>query len=66
MKAIYNSPTIEYVSYDVLQLMAGSLGSEGPNNFDPTTAPETDATSGNLSRRRNVWDDEDLDVDQDF
>ena len=66
MKAIYNSPTIEYASYDVLQLMAGSLGSDGPNNFDPTTVPETDATSGNLSRRRNVWDEEDFENEVEF
>ena len=29
-----------------------------PNNLDLENIAETDATEGNLSRRRTVWDDE--------
>ena len=67
MKAMYNSPKTDYVSFDMLQLMAGSLGSDGPNDFNLTDAPETTENSGNLSRRRTVWDDEDIDaMDEEF
>lgn len=57
MKAIYQKPSTEFMSTMMSQLMVASPVEKG---FDPNSddVPTTDATSGNLSRRK-VWDDED-------
>lgn len=59
MKATYQKPTTDIVLIGMQGIICGSLGNgDNPNPFDTTDAPITDETSGNLSRRRNVWDDE--------
>ena len=66
MKAIYQKPSTEEVFVSVSQLMSAS---QTPQNveegFDPTDTPTTEETSGNLSRRRTVWEDEEED-EEDF
>ncbi|MBO7140763.1 MAG: hypothetical protein J6W19_09370 [Prevotella sp.] len=63
MKATYQKPATEIVVLStgthLMDISNGKLGNgETPKGFDPTQAMnETDATSGNLSRR-SVWDDE--------
>ena len=51
MKKIYQIPTISVINIQTTQILAGS-----DLNYKETT---TDATSGNLSRRRGYWDDDD-------
>ena len=51
----YIIPATQVVNITVGTIIAGSPVEKG---FDPTDTETTDATSGNLSRRRNVWDDE--------
>lgn len=65
MKAIYQKPTTEQVLINTdVQLMqasktGGLLGDgEDPNKLNLDTAGETEETSGNLSRRRDLWEDE--------
>ena len=58
MKAIYQKPSTEFMSTTMSQLMAASLPEKVEDGFNPNDTPTTDATSGNLSRRK-VWDDED-------
>ena len=61
MKKTYQNPAIEYLFVSPEEMIAtsnGILGTDGPGTIDlsqPTN--ETDATSGNLSRK--VWSDED-------
>ena len=63
MKATYQKPATDTMSISVAQIMTGSNNYGTPEaGQDLGTAQETDATSGNLSRRRNtVWDDEEED-----
>ena len=51
MKKIYQIPTISVIKIQTTQILAGS-----DLNYKDNT---TEATSGNLSRRRSFWDDED-------
>lgn len=58
MKAIYQKPETEMIVVAAQQLMAGSLGNP-EDGFNIDGAPETTSeTSGNLSRRHSIWDDE--------
>ena len=58
MKAIYQKPETDMILVATQQLMAGSMGPvEDDTNLND--APVTTATSGNLSRGRSIWDDED-------
>lgn len=68
MKAIYQNPKTDIVTISVEQLMtAGSNNYGNPElGQDLETVGETDATSGNLSRRRSVWDDEEVEDDMNF
>ena len=63
MKMIYMTPTTSFVDTEVEAIMATSIQQRGDGNLeqDLGNAGTTDATSGNLSRRRSQWDDEDLD-----
>lgn len=55
MKKIYKTPTTNVVKVELTHMIAIS------------TLGNTDATSGNLSRRgRSVWDDEEEDDDDDY
>ena len=70
MKAIYQKPTTEQVLINTdVQLMqasktGGLLGDgEDPNKLDLGNAGETGETSGNLSRGRSVWDEEEEEED---
>ena len=63
MKKTYQNPTTDIVIISVVQMIAASDGGllgndDKPNNLDLENIAETDATEGNLSRRRTVWDDE--------
>ncbi len=58
MKARYQKPNIEMFSFTVTEMIAASLPEKVEEGFNPNDAPETIATSGNLSRRDNVWEDE--------
>ncbi len=62
MKAIYQNPTTEIITITVAQMIAISqFGDLVENGEDLGDAPTTDQTSGNLSRRRTVWDEEEED-----
>lgn len=60
MKKTYQTPNTVAVRIDVQPMLAGSLGDgDNPRNFTPDSgAPTTTTESGNLSRRRSLWDDE--------
>jgi len=63
MKATYQKPVTDIItlsSHANILTGSGSLLGDGekPNDLDLDNAATTDATSGNLSRRKSVWDDE--------
>lgn len=56
MKKIYQKPETNLIVITPVQMIAGSNPEDG---FKKDTANETDATEGNLSRRRrDIWEDE--------
>ena len=62
MKATYQKPAIELLSaYSLEHLLEGSGGllgdGDNPKDLDLGNTSTTDATGGNLSRRRSVWSD---------
>ena len=64
MKATYQHPTTDIVSVSTEQMIASSNNyGEPEKGQDLSNAEETNATSGNLSRRRSVWDEEGEDED---
>ena len=63
MKKIYQNPNTDIITISIAQMIAASNGAllgDDPTSepIDLSAAGETNATSGNLSRR-SVWDDED-------
>ena len=62
MKAIYQKPKTETTVVAVSLLKEFSKKPE--EGFIPNEAPSTEETSGNLSRRRTVWDDEEDEFDE--
>lgn len=65
MKTTYQKPTTEQVLINTdLQLMqasktGGLLGDgDNPNDLDLGNAGDTEQSSGNLSRRHDLWEDE--------
>ena len=58
MKAKYQIPTIEWLNADSESAFAASLPQKVEDGQNLSTAPETNETSGNLSRI-NIWGDED-------
>ena len=59
MKAIYQKPVTETVRVALSPLMTASRTPEKvEDGIDGNDTPTTEETSGNLSRRRTVWDDE--------
>lgn len=60
MKKIYQTPETVSVFVKLQQMVAASKIEDG---FKTEDIVETEETSGNLSRRRNVWDDEMDDTD---
>ena len=57
MKKIYQAPNTDIVFVATQPMMAMSDPEKG---YNPDEAPETEETSGNLSRRYSAWDDEEL------
>ena len=59
MKKTYQCPETLLTAIELQQMIAGSNNyGEPEKGQDLGAAEETSATSGNLSRRRNVWDDD--------
>ena len=58
MKTTYLKPEMDVLYYAAEQLMSASKTpiTEGGGNLDK--APETEETSGNLSRRKDIWADD--------
>jgi hypothetical protein len=64
MKAIYQNPTTDIITISVSQMIAATNNYGTPENGqDLNQAEETNATEGNLSRRRDIWADEEEDED---
>ena len=65
MKAIYQSPKTDIISISLQHMIALSNLEQGQDLGD---APETDATEGNLSRRRrrSVWDEWEDEEEEDY
>jgi hypothetical protein len=65
MKATYIKPNTETILI-AQQLMTG--GSVENKTYDPSdpSIPQTNDDSGNLSRHKNVWDDEEEDLDKGY
>lgn len=59
MKAIYQKPETNVTFVAVQQLMVSSPLGNPEDGFNLDDAPETGESSGNLSRGRSIWDDED-------
>lgn len=51
---IYQKPSTELVNVMTVQMIAASV----EKGFNLNDVEETTETSGNLSRRRSVWDDQ--------
>ena len=68
MKKAYQSPETLLVVLASQQVMTtGSNGYGSPEQGqDLSKVGETNETSGNLSRRRTVWDDEELEEGEDY
>lgn len=63
MKLTYLKPTTDMLYISVEQLLTGSpVSPEG--NKDLNNAAETEETSGNLTRRKDIWADEEEEEDQ--
>jgi hypothetical protein len=62
MKAIYQKPNTDLFNITVAQMIAASpaLPEKVEEGFNTDSAPETSATSGNLSRK-DLWEDENED-----
>lgn len=59
MKKAYQIPATDIILVATAQIICGSIMPENvEDGFNTGDAPETDATSGNLGRHNNVWDDE--------
>lgn len=58
MKKIYQNPDTEIIRVATATPLATSQPKAVEEGFNPNDVPETTETSGNLSRRHNVWDDE--------
>lgn len=58
MKKIYQTPATFTTVVELQQVIAASQYGQPEVGFDMNSTAETDATSGNLSRRKSVWDDE--------
>ena len=67
MKKTYQSPETVLTDLELQQMIAGSNNyGEPEKGQDLGAAEETSATSGNLSRRRSVWGDEEEFEDEQF
>ena len=68
MKTTYLKPTIDvlYISVEQMIAASGPVGPKSTDNHDLSTAPTTDQTSGNLSRRRDIWADPEEDEEERF
>jgi len=60
MKKTYKNPKTDIVTISVAKMIAASasLPEKVEDGQNLEEAPETDATSGNLSRRHDIWADE--------
>ena len=64
---IYLKPTTDtlYISVEQMIAASGPVGPGSTDNHDLSTAPTTDETGGNLSRRKDIWaDDEEEEEEQ--
>lgn len=61
---IYQKPTTDTLCLSVEQMIAISGPVKPDGNTDLSTASETEATSGNLSRRKDIWEDEEDEEEQ--
>jgi hypothetical protein len=55
MKKTYQMPAVRWMEAQTEQMIAVSVIEDG---FNQTSAPPTEATSGNLSRQFTVWGDD--------
>jgi len=61
MKKIYQTPATITTVVELQQMIAASPLGKPEEGFTMTSAPETEAVSGNMSRRGSVWGDEEED-----
>lgn len=61
MKKIYQTPATITTVVELQQMIAASPLGNPEDGFVTTGAPETEAVSGNMSRRYSVWGDEEED-----
>ena len=54
----YLKPTTDVLYISVEQMIAASDPIKPNGNTDLTSAPTTDQTGGNLSRRKDIWADD--------
>ena len=68
MKTTYLKPTIDVLYISVEQMIAASGDPIRPNgtNDDLTNAPTTNEDHGNLSRRKDIWADDEEEEDMGF
>ena len=59
MKAIYQKPETDMILVATQSPIAASLYGSVEDGFSLDDLGTTDATEGNLSRGRSIWDDED-------
>ena len=58
MKAIYQKPITEDIFESVSCMSSQSLPAQVEEGFNTNDTPTTGETSGNLSRRKSVWEDD--------
>lgn len=59
MKAIYQKPETDMILVATQSPIAASPYGPVENGFNQNDLGTTEATEGNLSRGRSIWDDED-------
>lgn len=64
MKTTYLKPETEMLYYAAEQLMSASKTPMKEGGGKLEDVPETEATSGNLSRRKDIWADEEEEEEQ--
>ena len=68
MKTTYLKPTIDvlYISVEQMIAASGPVGPKSTDNHDLNTAPTTNEDHGNLSRRKDIWADDEEEEDMGF
>lgn len=66
MKKTYHQPATDITELETMNIMAGSTKATVDGDEALTPDPTSGNASGGLSRRRSVWDDPDMNEEEQF